>query len=165
MAADEYVRLAPPLGVVQLVVGKNVRQERIVHLHVQPGIDDRLVFGAHGVAEGKEKRLVVLVEFVEADAARCGRRQEPLVDAGRSHGRLQVGDVAVERVLADIFDFLNGENLDDRRDHAAQHPLGKIIGIIFGKRRLFGGVQFVLVFGPRHETAQAFLRVDKETGL
>jgi hypothetical protein len=69
---DEDVRLAAALGIVQIVVREDVRQERVVHLHIETGIDYCLILGAHGVAEREEERLVVLVIVVEANTAQGG---------------------------------------------------------------------------------------------
>ena len=68
---------------------------RIVELQDKPRLDDRLVFLAHRIGAGVQQFLLGLVVGI-ADArgaARGDRAHEALLDAGRLHRRLEVGDV------------------------------------------------------------------------
>ena len=72
----------------------------------KPGIDDRLVFLAHRIGAGEQQFLLGLVVCVgdARGAARGDRAHEALLDPGRLHRRLEVGDVGLDRVLAGIGD-------------------------------------------------------------
>ena len=79
-------------------------QRRKVDLEQEPGVEDRLVLFAHRLAEGEEILIVTLVVFVLHARDRRGRRHEPFIGARRRHRRLQVADVALELLVADIAD-------------------------------------------------------------
>ena len=65
---DVDLRLPPFLCIVQANLEENIRQEWIVDLNEDAGIDDRLVFLVQFIGEGVEVFFLRLVVFVRADA-------------------------------------------------------------------------------------------------
>ena len=90
------------------------RQEGVVDLQAQAGVDDRAVLLVERVGEGEDELLVAAVVLVDADRHRARRRddrQEALGDAGGVHPRLEVGDVARDRLLARVADGPDADGL------------------------------------------------------
>ena len=50
------------------------RQERVVDLHIKPGVGDRLVFDAQRFREREQIALFVRIIFAHAAGQRAGRR-------------------------------------------------------------------------------------------
>ena len=86
---------APHLRAIETGLEENIRQERIVDLHQDAGIDDGAVFLGEFGGERVEILLVGLVVLVDADTRRRGRRQKYVVvgHASRRRGALDVCDV------------------------------------------------------------------------
>ena len=78
----------------------------IVDLQDDAGIDDGLVFVAHGVGRGEQKLFFGLVIEVDAagEAARADRTHEALFGAGRGQRLFQIVDIGLECRMAGIFD-------------------------------------------------------------
>src|SRR5580658_6726471 len=81
---------------------------RIVKLNGQAGVDDRLVLFVHGVGAGVQQLLFGLVILVRHARAACrSDRVHPRAfrgQAGRLQPGLEIGDVALDHLLALIFD-------------------------------------------------------------
>ncbi len=78
----------------------HVGQEGVVDLHVEAGIDDRLVFLVQAVGKREQKRLLVGVVLVLRAGQRARRRhhrQERAGGVGLGGRRFQRGDVAFHR--------------------------------------------------------------------
>ena len=84
---------------------------RIVDLQHQAGVDDRLVFLAHGVGAGEDELVVALVVLVaDARAARRpDRGHEAFADAAGGKRRLEVGDVGGDGLVAGVADRPDAE--------------------------------------------------------
>jgi hypothetical protein len=82
------------------VVGK----ARVVDLQHKTGIDDRLVFFAHGVGGGEDEvlRIVVMHVLAAREAARADGAHETFGDAGRRHRLFQIVDVGCDGGLAGV---------------------------------------------------------------
>ena len=77
----------------------HVGQERVVDLHVEPCIDNGLVFLVQAVGERPQQALLVRIIFVLGVRQRAGRRddrQEGAGDVGFSYSCFEVGDVALD---------------------------------------------------------------------
>ena len=98
---DIDLRAALFLRVVEARLEKNIRQERIVDLHEDAGVDDRAVFFAHFGGQRVEIVFVGFVILVEAHAGRRRRRQEDMLvgDAGGRGGVLHILDVGLRRAF------------------------------------------------------------------
>jgi hypothetical protein len=121
-----------PFAILLELIGReghvvHVRQERVVDLHDQAGIDDRLVFLAQRFGELEQKLLVVAVVFVlvpRHGACRRHHREEGVSDGGAFQTGLEDLDILSDRRLA-----LVGQRPD--ADHSA--PLREFLGgEIFG---------------------------------
>ena len=90
-----FLRLIPALA-----------YRRIVKLEGEPGVDDRLVFHAHRIRAGVHQLFFGLVVFAGEARAACRRdRVHPAVlHAGSFECVLEVGDIALNRRLALVFD-------------------------------------------------------------
>ena len=105
------------------------RQMRIVDLHEEPRVDDRLVLLAHRVGDREEIFLVGLVVGVALpvlDARRGDRRDEGLRGASRRERGLEVLDVRLN-VLVTLVDHRAGahhvQRAHGRARHRAREPL------------------------------------------
>ena len=126
-----------PFPVLREIVGGkrdivHVGQERIVDLHHQPGVDDRLVFFAQRLGELEQELFVVLVIFVPVarnGARRRHHRQEGVGDRRAFQRGLEDRDVLLQRGVALIGDRA------DANDGAAfrQFLRRKIIRVEFRK--------------------------------
>jgi len=76
----------------------HVGQERVVDLHVEAGIDDRLVFLAQAIGEREQELFSSdsARSWPPAARSRAHHRQERAWRLGLGGGRLQVGDVALD---------------------------------------------------------------------
>ena len=77
----------------------HVGQEGIVDLHVEAGIDDRLVFLVQAVGEREQEALLVRVVLVLGARQRARRRhhrQEGACDLRLGGRGLEIGDVALD---------------------------------------------------------------------
>ncbi len=164
-AFDEDVGLALLLLGVERVVAEHVGEERIVDLEVEAGLDDGEIFGAHRLAHRVEEFLVGFEVLVEADAARRGRGHEGADAFRRVHRLAQIGEIALDLVLADIADRTAGEQRHHRRDIAARHRLLEILLVIFGERVALLGIEIVFAARPRLDAGEALLGINEEPGL
>ena len=99
-------------GIHRVVLGHH---PRVVDLEDEARVDDRLVLGLHRVGDGVEELLLRLVEVVGAlQLDRPGRdgRDERLLEALTSEGRLEVGDVGLDRRLPSIGDGSGAHRVD-----------------------------------------------------
>ena len=89
------MRLRP--FVVERGLGDDLGQVGIVDLQQEPGVDDRLVLGAHRLADGVEELGLALEVVVVADAARRRGRDERACHLDGTERRLEVLDIALQR--------------------------------------------------------------------
>ena len=96
---------------------------RVVDLHDEAGIDNRLVFDAHRLAQRREIFLiggVVAVLVIELEIGRRDGGHEGVFDLDVLERRLEIVDVGLQLVVADIFDRA-GADLRARTHRALGH--------------------------------------------
>ena len=153
------------LSCVERGVGKDVGEERIVDLQQEPGVDDRLVFGAQRGADGMEELLLAAVVLVRPDAAWRDRRHERGVMPGAFQGGLEVVDVTLQRLLAAICHRADADQRHHRHDGPADHRLLEVLGVVLGKGVDLGGKERPFHLRPRLEALQPLAHVEEEAGL
>ena len=94
-----WIDLVPVLG-----------DRRVIDLHDQPGVDDRLVFLAQYIGPGVDEFLFALVVLVAYLAGRARGRggNEPRGEAGYRKPAFQVRDVGGQRLLSGVGDRAGG---------------------------------------------------------
>ena len=124
------------LRAVETGLEEDIGQERVVHLHQNAGVDDRLVFLGKLGGERVEILLIALVVLVDADAGRSRRRQKHVMvrNARGLGGGFQVRDVCLQQRLAFVFHRSDADHRNDRQDRSAHHRFLEILRVVFRKR-------------------------------
>ncbi len=146
------------------VVGDGVA--RVVELHQEAGIDDHLVFGAHGIGDRGLQFVFALVEFVLAigDHARRRRhRQEGFFHLHVFQRRLEVVDVALQFRLAGICDRADANRLGGGGNAFARIELGIEFREALAVGAALEWIGGVALDWPPLEAAQALQRVLRPT--
>jgi hypothetical protein len=113
-----------PCGNIQCRIGKDVREERIVDLEQEAGLDDRLIFDAKRRAGGMKELFFGAIVLVGSHTAGRYRRHEYGMSVDRGSGSFEVFDVTFERLGAAIPD---GSGTDHRNDwYIAPPPIASL---------------------------------------
>ncbi|HZK73263.1 MAG TPA: hypothetical protein VFD88_04610, partial [Clostridia bacterium] len=113
--------------------------ERVVDLHAEAGVDDRLVLLAQCLRDSHERRLrraVVLVDELGKAARRSDHGQEARFDTLGLHRRREVGDVTGDRILPGVGDLLDRREVAPRLLEVLLGP--EVVGVELWKALLVG---------------------------
>ena len=150
---------------IEIRIDQHFAEERIVDLQREPGIDDRLVLGAQRRADGVEVFFLALVVVVETNTAWRDGRHERIFNAGRGERRLEIVDVALQRLEVAIADWTGAHQRHERQDRAAEHRILEVLRVVLRECRGLCLEEAELAPRLRLEADHALAHVGKKARL
>ena len=154
-----------PVALLHRRIAQHVDEERVVDLQHESGVHDRQVLLAHRLGDRGEVLLVSAVVLVATEPARSRRRHEHVCDVVLRRRSLEVVDVGLQQLLADVADRAVADDPAQRGDRG--RVLLEVVGVVLRE------VVDLLLPRRRHphvvdvgfESAEPVLHVPEEADL
>ena len=162
---DIHVGFFSASAFIESRVIEDLGKEGVVDLDLKPGVDNGQVFMAQRRPNRMKELFVGCVELVAADSARRHRWDERGMVFVAGECSRQIVEIGGERIVSLVNDGSDASCRVDRRHRSTQHRALKVVLVILGKRRDFGGKCLIGFVRPRLESIKPFINVGKETGF